>query len=196
MADLLDVVTVDECAAALNGIDVDDGQLPRYVTAVSRRIDGVCGPVVVRDVTDERHDGGHRTVLLKQTPVLLIDDVTEHRNGVAVTIAGEEDDTLPVDGYVIDRQTGLLYRSASGCARNWWPGLANIKVSYSAGRYTTTNDVDDRFRSAAVMMIRHLWLADQGVGSDMYGSPTVPFAVPNAVIDMLRDDLRPIGIGR
>jgi hypothetical protein len=40
-------------------------------------------------------------------------------------------------------------------------------------------------------------LADQGVGSDMYGLSTVaPFATPNAVVDMLRDDLRPAGVGR
>jgi hypothetical protein len=197
MADLLDVVTADECAAALDSLDVDDGQLPRYVTAVSRRIDGLCGPVVVRDVTDERHDGGRPTIALREIPVFAITSVTEYRSGTGVTVIADIDDVLATDGYVFDGLSGLLRRTVSGCARAWTPGYQNVKVTYTPGRYATTADVDERFRQAAVMMVRHLWLADQGVGSDMYGLSTVaPFATPNAVVDMLRDDLRPAGVGR
>ena len=60
MADTLDVLTLAEgrVAVGMDGADPsEDTELAQAITAISRRLDDRCGPIVVRTYTDVEMDG-------------------------------------------------------------------------------------------------------------------------------------------
>lgn len=202
MGDVLDVVTLAEAKAALNIQSSDttqDTELASYVTAVSRRLDELCGAIVKRTITAEEYPGGGAVVYLRWAPVsatatTTITSVSEYSSGSAQALTAETLAASTGYDYSFDAVTGRLSRRSSWTDSTF--ATQKVVVTYSAGRYATTAAVDPKFKVAATIMLAQLWRREQGVG----GSATFPiaagggiptFSVPNAVLELLADELRP-----
>ena len=106
MADTLDLISLAEGKSAVGIASADTSQdtaLALKITAVSRRIDRLCGPVVQRTVTDEVHPGGCPWVRVRRWPVASFTTVTEYDDGSAQVLTLEDFDTRPTAGYAPER---------------------------------------------------------------------------------------------
>lgn len=185
MADTLDVLTLAEAKTAL-GIAAAtwDTVLAQYVTAVSRQLDKLCGPIVARTVTTEPHDGGGYTIRLHRRPVYTITTVTEYAQTTGTTLTAETNATKTASNYLHDGTlttvvSGTLRRRASGSDLRFADGRRNIDVTYDAGRAATTAAADAKFKNAASMVLRSIWVGEQAMGSETTG------AVPEGVLSVL-----------
>jgi len=183
MASAIDVLTLDEGRAALrqgSSVTSDDGLIAAWITAVSIRLDasdGV-GPIVSRIITDETHDGGGSYGQLDHRPALSISAVTE--DTTALTAAQ----------YHLDTEKSLLYRQDGEYDDYWCAGRDNIKTTYTAGRYASTELVDEFFKRGATLLLKHLWRSEQwnaqGITTTDFDVPQVAypaFGIPNAVVE-------------
>lgn len=199
MADL-DILTPAEAYQAINVNDASvghDEDLQTFITAVSHRIDERCGAVVARTVTDEPYDGG-RPFLMLPWATAAVTAVKEY-NGTTLGTLAAETITAPTSlNYVFDKRTGLLYRRSGGLDYVFAPGRANVLVTYTWGRYATTELVDDRFKTAAKLMLNDWWQASakwwerhSSYTSDDMGMPPLPPRALSRITEVLGDDLRP-----
>lgn len=187
MADVLDILTLSEAKAALRQgtSTASDAEIALIVTAASAVIDRGIGPVVRRTITGETHDGQQwgggrrdRMVQLRSWPVVSVATVTE--DGIA----------LPAPAWHLDAEKGQLWRRTVDRDYPWEDGRDNIAVTYIAGRFATTANVDALHKQGARLLARHLWRAEQwnvsGLGAADFDAPQVAFpsfAIPKAVID-------------
>lgn len=194
-----DLLTLDEAKAALNiplADDTFDDEVASYITAVSQRIDDLCGPVVKRSVSEEIHDGSVAVILPDRTPVAAVGSVTEYANGTGTALTAE---TLTVAGdYVLEgggTHASVLRRRGSFSDRPFSYG--KIVLNYTAGRFDSTAAVSPKFKQAAAKMLTLMWKGDQGAGSATFGaevdSPLLGygFAIPNAVVELLAEEKAP-----
>ena len=66
VTETVDVLTLSEARQAVGlTSDESDDYLKTLITAVSTQLDEMCGPVRTRTVTDELHDGGSTSLLLR-----------------------------------------------------------------------------------------------------------------------------------
>lgn len=210
MADLLDLLTLEEAYRAISdpvnedavaggGTGSHDDRLALWVTAVSRRIDEVAGPAVIRTVANELHDGGRHRVYLNQTPVSSITSVVEYDNTTATTLAAETNSTKPADGYLLEgeRHGVAVRRRASNADKKFPDGRDNVEVTYEAGRYADTASVDALFKEAASAVLRRWQTREGGAWSTgaapFENPPAVGFfkAVEPMVKELLGDQVRP-----
>lgn len=161
MADDLDLLTYEEAVDALNLSQsrAAPNTLEVWVTAVSRRIDALCGPVVVREVADEVHDFPGAFLIPRTQPVSAVSEVTEY-NGTAPTALAAEDFPTTTSSYDYTLDTnGVLYRRSGGAA-SWF--ASRVVITYDAGRYEDTASVDARFKLCASAILRRLWAREAG----------------------------------
>lgn len=205
-----DVLSMTEAKEALSigALDVSRvNDLERLISTASTRLEEAIGPIVQRVVT-HRVDGGYARVELPLGPVSAVSSVTEWQGTSAVSVSEETLGSSPSDGWVGERYdpdpsllSGILVRRSGGSNTCWYPGTANVEVTYTAGRVASTTDVDPRHKEAAVLLLRNLWRAyESSVGEvDEYGTPTQSFpafALPNAVKDLLRREMQDsVGFG-
>ncbi|MBP7594300.1 MAG: hypothetical protein KA755_01475 [Candidatus Microthrix sp.] len=202
--DTLDVLTLLEgkVAVGITGSDTtSDTALAQKITAVSRKLDRVFGPIVQRTITGEVHPGGHETVILRHRPVTSYASVTEYSGTTGTVLTAEDYDTQPADGYSPDRwqtasapYSGVIRRRFSGNPGNFARGPEAVRVTYLAGRYTTTATVDPLFKEAAGIMLANLWRQSEPsvltVGEFDVPSRNFPtFGLPNASGDLLEEEL-------
>lgn len=198
--DLLDIISTSDAKQELNITAATyDGQLETLVTAISRRLDSVCGPVVNRTVTDELHNGGRSTIWLKHRPVSSVTTVTEYTGTTSQLLTAETNAAKTATNYLLDdSRTGRLYRRTSGCDACFPSGRRNVTVTYVAGRAVNTAAVDQRFKEAARICLKHLWRAENTIGTATFGPasplesyiPGVPtFAIPRAALEVVADEL-------
>lgn len=194
MADTLDLLTLTEGKAALNETTTDrDTEIAQYITAVSRRLDELCGAIVKRTVSDELHPGGSDFILLRQAPASAssttsITSVYEYTGGTATTLTAETVSSASSDNYSFNTELGQVRRRSSWTGRSFLP--QNVVVTYAAGRYANTAAVDAKFKTAAAVMLQHLWRPGQGFGGSYSDAPLSGFAVPHAVLELLADELQ------
>lgn len=198
----LDVLTLSEAKAALNltGTTQYDEELPAWITGVSLALDSKVGPIVKRTITDEVHDGSDGHIYTNLYPVVSITSVKEYNNVTETVLTAETNVTKPASGYFAERYqnnpslySGLIRRSASGIAERYPLGSGNVVVTYVAGRFDDTVSVDERFKTAARLMLQNLWNSQRpSLGNvDEFEIPQQNwprFAVPNAVREMLADE--------
>ena len=186
----LDLLTLAEAKAALNipeaNTDFDD-ELAVVVTAVSRRIDDLCGPVVIRSITENVHDGGTEILFLEHLPVAAVVTVTEYSGTTPTELEAETHLSKPSNGYYL-AGAGMLRRRSGGSNTTFASGTANVVVEYQAGRYLNTESVDAKFKEAASLYLRHVWTKSQGMAPSDESLPR--FGVPNVVLDMLAAERR------
>src|SRR5437868_6897514 len=105
----LDLITLNEAKHELN-LDLTstdpDGELARYITAVSRRLDDLCGPIVERTVTDEPHNGGRVRIFL-DAPISSVTTVKEYSGTTLTTLTEESVTSQTSNQFVIDEDTGV-----------------------------------------------------------------------------------------
>ncbi|HET7486840.1 MAG TPA: hypothetical protein VFJ85_02860 [Acidimicrobiales bacterium] len=212
MADVLDLISLSEAKRALN-IDVTetlvDIELAGVVTAVSRRLDDLCGAVVTRTLTGDLYDGeGDTQIFLRRAPIGItatttVSSVVEYQpnSGGSVTLTEETITVKPSEGYMLDPTTGILYRRRGGWDSYWWPGRRNVAVTWAPGRYPDTASVDEKFRSAAAIAVAHIWTnIGAGAGAGRFGADNgqafgiPPWDVPKAALMLLSAELLPAGI--
>lgn len=203
MADTLDILTIAEGRAAVkigSGDTSQDTDLAAQITAVSRRLDQAAGPIVVRTITDELHDGGCDRIWLQSYPITSFTTVTEYDGTTGTVLTAETVGTEPSTGYLADRYgpnpalySGCLHRRSGGSDWAFSSGRLNVKVTYVAGRYATTAVVDERFKQAGRIMLQNLWRAglETALLGDEYDVPAQAFpgfAIPNAVRQLLAEE--------
>lgn len=194
MADDLDILTLAEGQAAIND-STPTTELASYITSVSRRIDDLCGPVVKRLVT-EQHDGGGSEVWLRKWPVLSVATASQTDYTTATILALESNSAKTANDYLLEGSKGILRRRSSGSDAAFPTGRQNVVITYYAGRYDTTATVDEKFKRAAALFLRHVWVPSQGGGSRTFpegeeGLRTFPgFGVPNVVLDLLEREIQ------
>lgn len=202
MADTLDLLSPTEASAALN-TPSDSTELARIVTAVSRRLDTLCGPIVKRSVGPELHDGTTSLIILREPPVWTgasaVMTVAEWDGSTSHMIVAEVQGTPTAYDYQLDPTAGFLYRRSGGWDTRWTVGRRNISVTYTAGRYADTASVDPLFKQAAMLMLQHVYNNTGSRNASQVGQPigdgfsfvsTISFALPNAVTDLLAGQLR------
>lgn len=165
-----DLLTLAEGRSAVNlpnpaSVNPLDGDLQLYITGISGRVDKLCGPVVQRAVTGERHNGGKSKVLLELQHVASVTSVTEWAGTTQTALTAETDGTKPANGFLLDPGEGGIYawvwrRSGNGDA-TFPVGRRNVVVAYIAGRYTATATVDETFKLAAASVLRRFWKREQ-----------------------------------
>lgn len=214
MADQLDVLTLAEAKTAINmpSDNTDhDTELAQYVTAISRLLDRECGPVVQRTITDELHHDPGQVVTLRHTPVVSIGTVQEAFPGEVTTLAAGTFGSTG-DGYRAEQDwrggtllSGVLERQWQGYVCDW-PYNAQVKVTYTAGRFEDTGSVDAQFKACAGAILRRLWKRESGAwaqSSDFFETLDVQtsslggfFKVAKPIIDeMLWAETRMVGHG-
>lgn len=197
-ADPLDVLTLAEAKAEV-GITAGstyDTQLEQLITAISRRLDDVCGPIITRTVTDELHNGGGNWIRVKYRPIATVTSITEYRYTTAQALAAETLTTKSSNDYLLDdARVGRLFRRTGGSDSTFPCGRRNVALTYTAGRGATA---DQRFKEAARICLKHLWRAENTTGSATFGpadplEPFVPgvptFAIPRAALELIADEL-------
>ena len=201
-----DVLTYDVARAAVGARESDKTLVEMYISAVSQMMDDRFGPVVRRTITDEIHDGGRPAVYLLHGPIASVSACVEAQGTTSVTCTQQTFGTEPADGFFLPAwktssapYSGQVVRMSGGVESFWYVGRGNVKVTYSAGRFATTAAVSARFQQAALLAFKNLWRSEQSgvVQVNEYDVPQAAFArfaLPNAVIELLRDELRVPGI--
>lgn len=165
MADDLDLITLEEAKTAIGGdlaTTTHDAELATAITAMSRAFDSKCGPVVIRTVTDEVHDGGRTIVFPRKTPVATITTVTEYISGSAQVLVAETATAATANDYRLtsDGHNVVLKRRSSWSDARF--AGTDVVLTYEAGRYADTASVDERFKEAAKMAMRRWWKREAG----------------------------------
>lgn len=196
MADATDVLTVSEAKLAIgldDSIVTFDPLLGRYITGVSRTLDDRFGPVVQRAFV-ETYDGGCHKIRLRKRPVKTVDSVAEYTSTTPQTLTVETNVAKTANDVLLEDIEGVIRRRSNGGDAFFPTGRRNVAVTYTAGRYEATSTVDAKFKLAAGIMLRKLWGSQQAGGTQSFGAEgegtIVPtFAVPNAVLELLADEL-------
>lgn len=199
----IDLLTLQEAKAALVGVtsSSSDGVIAGFVTALSKRLDDLCGPIVQRTVT-ELHDGACGAIYLRTTPLVSITSVTEFASTTGTVLSVETNASKPANGYLLvnDGHYVELRRRASGSDSSFSWGQSNVQVVFEAGRFAATASVGEDFKTAARLFLQHLFRPSMGGGSETYGPPIgvttsgIPsFGLPRVVADLLTGERLPPG---
>jgi len=174
----------------------NDTTLANYITAISKRLDEVCGPIVNRTVTAEKYNGGDHLIFLKTYPVYSVSAVREYSGTTSTVLTAQTNSSHANNQYLLDTQKGVMERMDNGSCGYFAYGKKNIEIDYVAGRYATTQAVIPLFKIAAQSFLAHAWKMNQGMGSSTYGDydggpAIVTFALPNRVKDLLGTEIQP-----
>ena len=194
-----DILTFGEAKAALaqDQLNSDDTEkINSIITSVSTRLDQVCGPIVTRNISVEKHDGGESIIYLRNRPVYTITSCTEYTGTTAQVLTAQSNSVQTTNNYLLDTKKGTLERMSNGYC-DWFPqGKQNIEVVYVAGRYASTGTVSELFKEAASLFLVHVFKTSLGMGTQTFGDyetgPRTPtFSLPYAVLDMLGEEVQP-----
>lgn len=185
----LDLLSTDEALSALARgaaavTDADAIPLAAIITAASIRLDQLIGASVIRTVTAEVHTARRPSILLRSWPVVSIDTVTEDDVELAAT------DTK------LESEWGVLRRVSGTSLSDWTTSPGGVVVTYDAGRVDSTAEVDARIKTAAQIVVRHMWEQDRTLGAALLDQSiqiTTPrsYSVPKRALELVRDLIRP-----
>ena len=202
MANMLDLLTLEECLDEFGGLGQSRvGIVEAYITAVSLKIDELCGPVVVRNVV-ETHvlpvDYWVSTIWPYKAPIDKINKVDEYSmGGVHTPLTAETTTSKGNAAFLFDPVRYLIVRRCDGFPI-YFPYSGMVVVDYDAGRFADTASVDERFKGAARLILHNLWLFARGTGNLTFGAPDNPglpgYLIPNAAMALLGLDVRIPGI--
>lgn len=162
-----------------------DDEIRGWTESITRGIEGLCGPVVVRTI-EERHDVGRaRTIVLNHVPALELVSVSPIlAGGVAYDVAGLD----------LDPDTGLVQRLDGGSL------TGPLRVAYTAGRPIVPASIT----AAVRIILQHLWRTTQGPSRPQPGTGDFDvsepisgfgYAIPNRALQLLEPDRLPPGVG-
>lgn len=191
----LDLLTVAEGYTAIQdrtsasaGTGSNDQQLQRWIAALSKRVDDLCGPVVARTVTAEEVLPPHRgtfgcRIRLRKRPVFSITSIVEYTGTAGQTLTAENfpGGVTANDYKLIDSGTaGLVERRNNATP---WPFASGspwgrVLVTYKPGRYASTELVAEHWKAAASAILLRLHKRDGGAwaaGGDPFNGGTPAF---------------------
>jgi hypothetical protein len=190
--DTLDVITLTEAKRVLNPrTTAKDEQIEFAITAASRLLDNLCGPVVQRTITEELHQSPSGALFLRHTPVVSITTVKEWSSGTETELDAE---TAAIAGdYLYDSRLGTITRRSSWYDTSW--SSSYVTVTYVVGRYASTAAVDRLFKWAAQEIVAANFKTQQGAGSQTYGDNYDPFnglppGLPRGVNEFIASERR------
>ncbi|MFD3532041.1 hypothetical protein [Streptomyces sp. NPDC058664] len=163
----------------------DDDELRSWIESITAGIEGLCGPVVVRTVTERVDLRRAPSVALRAIPAIELVSVT------ALYTGGTGYATADLD---LDPGTGIVRRLDGGML------TGPMVVTYTAGRRI----VPAALTSAARIILRHLWQTKQGPQRPQLGTgdfdvnePVQGFgyAVPNRALQLMEPHRLPPGVG-
>lgn len=190
MAEATDVITLADAKAELRLEHARfDEDLALLISAVSQRLDELCGPVIIRTVTDTL-SGYRPLLLLTAAPVVSITSVTEYAGTTPTVLTSQTNVAQTANDYLLLGES--LERTSYGYRVPWAWGASNIVVVYQAGRFATTADVSAKFRKAARLLVRHWWAHEARPGTQTFPDDAdimARYAVPNAVVQLLGNDI-------
>lgn len=192
MTSTLDLLTLDEARAAIGTTNnTYDDALEVMVTAISERIDELCGPVVNRTIT-ERHDACGWFLIPRSLPVSSFTSVTEYRSGTGTVLTAETDTAA---GTYLWEQNLLRRRSSFAD----YPFAPRVKLVYVSGRAADTDAVAEKFKQAAKIILAHIWRQEMGSGNQTFGADgevsfRASYSIPNRAMELLADEIRTPGI--
>jgi len=174
-------------ARQLLGLGTDtqrDEQLREYLEAATELCEDYTGQSYRRRTCTETYDGGKTAIRLRVPPAQ------------AITSASESGTVLPASGYVLDANSGLLYRGSTAGALVWQSGVQNITVVYTTG----ATQASARIRQAVRVTLIHLWHQQGGasggprraLGSNVDDQSTtngMAWALPRAAEELLAPDM-------
>lgn len=180
MATLTDVLDLDDAKAQLNITGTThDLELESYISSVTDVVEHHIGPVIIREVSEERQGGPF--LVLAHTPVVSLTSVTPVLSGGI---------SYDVTTLVFNAATGVV-RRGDGSAFTGGP----FTVIYQAGRAAITEDVPANINLAARIIVAHLWDTQRGgfgaprLGGDTDMAPTpMGFLVPRRALELLNPD--------
>jgi hypothetical protein len=188
-----DVLTGNEARLALarGPLDTDKQDLVDALnTAVSQRLDDAVGKIVQGTITGELHNGGCQQLYLKYSPVVSVVQVVEYDGTTAGTLTAESNTSKPTDSFVINPTNGRLGRRSENEDARFPTGYGNVRVTYVAGRFAETADVDEIYKQAARLTLKSWWRMYENstatfneFESPMAHIPT--FSVPKAAKQLL-----------
>lgn len=156
-----------------------------WVESVTAGIEGLCGAVAVRTVTQRCDIRRARLLALTHTPVLdllAVDPILGSGPGYAVA---------DLD---VDEATGVIQLKDGGTL------TGPLRVTYSVGRRIVPSSMS----AAARIILQHLWRTQQGPGRPQMGvgdfDVTEPvsgfgYAIPNRALQLLEPYRLPPGVG-
>ncbi|MFG2589053.1 hypothetical protein [Streptomyces sp. NPDC048438] len=162
-----------------------DDEIRGWTESITRGIEGMCGPVIVRTVQERHTVRRASTVCLLHVPALELVGVSSIPDGAAA---------YPVQDLDLDPDTGVVQRLDGGTLT----GL--LLFTYKAGRPIVTANIT----AAARIILQHLWRTTQGPSRPQPGTgdfdvsePMVGFgyAIPNRAVQLLEPDRLPPGVG-
>jgi len=198
MADTLDVLTSNEAIGALAGTGTpDSAKLAMLTTAVSRTLDKICGPIVVRAMPTRTLYSPTGAIWLdapaaSTTFAFTAVTITEYVGATGTVLTAENVAAATANDYLLisppSRHAGRLVRRSARYEVDW--SGQQVTVAYSAGRYANTAAVGPEFKQAAKIILAHEWSLEQGFGG--LNEELVPvgagFLVPRRVRDELLMD--------
>lgn len=157
----------------------DDRELTEFIRAAQNMLEGKVGPTVPRTVTETQTVSGYQLALYRR-PVLSVTSVIEYLGIQSLGV-------VPSSDYTVDAESGVLTR---GCG---WLG-DSAQVVYQAGR----RPIPEHFRLAAKELVGHLWMKSQTIRGGLRGDrasaeqtvAALGYAMPNAVLEMIADDMQ------
>ncbi len=205
----LDILSATEASRAALGTDATahEEQIQRMISAISARIDEICGPVVEREVT-EYHAGGREVIRPRQTPVSSVTTL-RHWNGSSITVYTQDEWGEPpsADGFLLEQSGSYAHdarivRQSSGTHVCWLDGHRSIELVYVAGRAADTDSVSPKFKLCAETILRRAWDREAGAwarGADPFqetagGSSRFFKAIDPMVREFLADEMKPAAI--
>ncbi len=178
------VVSLREAKEFLNITSTtSDQELRRFLMVVSASGEQFTGRVFGRRAVSAEVDGGARSVVVPDCPIVSVSQIAENGSVVAA------------DGYRVRSAAGGVIERRSGAVASWWAaGL--VSVDYIAG-YQAQPEQD---RQGALVMLKHLWETQRGtvrmnVGADEW-NPSLTFSVPRRVQELWDNVVPRMGAGR
>lgn len=212
MANAIDLLTLAEGKEAVNlpaSTSSQDDRLAQYITGISRRVDNLCGNVVQRTVTGEKHDGGGRVrILLFEHYAQAISSFVEYSNITETTLTAETNASKPANSYLLvnEEPYSFVYRRSSNSDKVFPKGRQNLVVTYLSGRAADTASVSEDFKLAAASVLRRVFKRESSSWSQTpqffpdTENPSPQLTFFKAVDPMLRELLAsellpPVGVG-
>jgi hypothetical protein len=168
-----------------------DTELQGFVDAAQTVAESIAGTIVQRTITAEAYNGGNLRIILRKTPVISIQSITEYVGRSAFTLTSQPlGSTADNYGYELtDANAGvILRRSASGTPMPFLGGEQGVIVSYTAGYATTPPAI----RLGALICVQTWWEStQQGFGINGTSAAIQPgmsmvagYAVPNYALEL------------
>lgn len=162
-----DILSSTEARTACNisGSSLDT-ELALFISGITARIDALCGPVVARTITDEKHNGGSRFIVPRYTPLYSVTTLTEYVGTTGAALTAESLSSQPASAYLLDTSCPhhpYIRRRETGGDATFPSGRLNVVLTYKAGRYADTASVSEKFKLATTAILRRAWKREQSL---------------------------------